>query len=87
MDNNHRDSYVICDSASPMIAYVPDDGVTNFAIGTVITLEQRGTGVIRVDPAGTATITYYGGVRSAGQYAILQVIKINNDYWNLIGGV
>jgi hypothetical protein len=80
--------YVRCNNASPITVTVPKNSVTAFTTGTVITIEQKGAGQVTVSPVdGDVTINAYNGSKTAGQYAVVQVVKVATDVWTLIGGV
>lgn len=72
-------------SSSNVNIYIPTSGTVNFEIGTVITIQQVGTGSVVINAVGGVTLL--GNVNSAGQYKFLQIWKSNTDEWNVIGGV
>jgi len=59
-----------------------------FPVGTVITIEQAGAGVVTISPAAGVTLNaYLGGLNTAGQYAGVQLIQVATDVWTVFGGV
>lgn len=66
---------------------VPTNAVTSFPVGTQMMISQIGTGQVTVAAVtpGTTSINGNNGTRTAGQYAIISLIKIATDSW-IIGG-
>jgi len=79
-----KNKYKKLSNANAITVTIPLDSVVDFPIGSMITLEQSGVGVITVTITATGTLT--GKVLSAGQYTILILIKTNINTWNCIGG-
>ena len=77
------DCYILCDNEDPFSVIVPLNSEVSFPIGSVITLEQKGEGLITV--SSSATIN--GNLISAGRYNILVLVKVDTDIWTCIGGV
>ncbi len=66
---------------------IPAEVTSSFATGSIIAIEQRGSGRVKVGAGpGGVTLNYYGGQYTAGQYAVVQLIKVGTDNWTLIGG-
>ena len=79
--------YVRCTNESAIALTVPTNASVNYDTGTVITIEQGGAGVITV--AGDTDVTvngYDSGLSTAGQYAVIQLLKTGSDEWTCIGG-
>ena len=79
--------YVRCTNENPIAVTVPTNASVNYDIGTVITIEQGGAGVVTV--AGDTDVTvngYDSGLSTAGQYAVIQLLKTGSDEWTCIGG-
>lgn len=67
---------------------VPDEATEAFPVGTRITIEQAGAGTTTVAAAGGVTVNSRGGLLSlAGQYAMVNIVKVGADQWTLIGDV
>ena len=80
--------YVRCTNENAIAVTVPTNSAVAYNIGTVITIEQGGAGVITV--AGDTDVTvngYDSGLSTAGQYAVIQLLKTGSDEWTCIGGV
>ena len=60
--------------------------VTNlpFEIGATIVIEQTGAGAIQVLGSG---VTVNGYSYTSGQYGVVQLIKVGDLVWTVIGGV
>ncbi len=79
--------YIRIDNASPITLTVPTSASVGFDLGTVISVEQQGAGVITFTTASGVTINTFDGNDTAGQYAAAQLIKVSTNIWTLIGGV
>lgn len=76
--------YIRCTNGASVAVTIPTNATVAFAIGTVITLRQAGAGQITVSGAG---VTLNGNTKSAEQHASLQIIKVDTDTWDIIGGI
>jgi len=79
--------YVRCTNDDSIAVTVPTNAAVSYDTGTVITIEQGGAGVITV--AGDTDVTvngYDSGLSTAGQYAVIQLLKTGSDEWTCIGG-
>lgn len=79
--------YVRCTNDDSIAVTVPTNAAVAYDTGTVITIEQGGAGVITV--AGDTDVTvngYDSGLSTAGQYAVIQLLKTGSDAWTCIGG-
>ena len=83
------DAYKIvrCNNASAITLTVPPNSSVGFVVGTTITIEQVGAGVVTVTQGAGVTINAFGGKNSAGQYSGLSLVKVDTDTWTLFGGV
>lgn len=77
----HIGKYIRVNSASDVEVNIPSLG---FPIGSSIVLEQTGEGTITITASSD---TLNGKVLSNGQYSVLQIIKVENNVWTVIGGV
>lgn len=79
---------VTCANADAITLTVPKNSVVPFPVNSVITVAQKGAGVVTAAPVDVdVTIVKYGGLKTAGQYACIQLLKVATDSWLLIGGV
>jgi len=77
-----------CSNTDPITVTVPKNSVVAFETLSVITIEQQGAGQVTVDPVdGDVTINAYRGKKTAGQYAGIQLVKVDTDVWTLYGGI
>lgn len=90
--------YFQVNSSQPLTITVPFDSNEDFEVGTVITFEQMGTAQLEImgefiDDGRGGIIDQVelralnGGLKSAGQYAVVQIVKVDSDIWTVIGGV
>ena len=80
--------YLRMNNASPITLTVPKNSSVAFPTGTVITIEQQGAGVVTLAPVdGDVNLNTFEGLKTAGQYAGVQLIKVATNTWTLIGGV
>jgi hypothetical protein len=81
-----RNSHVRFTSNSAVTVTVPSNATVPLDIGSVVYLEQAGTGTITVSAASGVTLRSRGGlVASNGQYARLELEKLAADEWLLSG--
>lgn len=78
---------VRCLNANAITVTVDPDSSVNIPTGSVITIEQQGAGQVTVAQGTGVTINKYGGLKTAGQYAAVQLVKVAADTWTLYGGV
>ncbi len=78
--------YLRMNNAAAIALTVPTNASVAFPTGTVITVIQIGAGVVTVGGSGV-TLNTFGGLKTAGQYAALQIVKVATDTWDVIGGV
>lgn len=78
---------IICDNINNITVLVPSSSSIDYLIGTVITIEQAGEGVVTILGDDEVIVNGFNGLNTAGQYACVQIIKIDTDTWLLIGGV
>jgi hypothetical protein len=66
---------------------IPTDASVNFPIGTQILVMQLGAGQVTVSAVtpGTTTIISRSGTKTAGQYALISLIKVAANQW-VVGG-
>lgn len=76
--------YVQLNNANVITLTVPPFINVAIPVGSTITLEQTGAGVITVT-AGIG-VTLHGNVLSNGQYTIIILIKTSINTWTCIGG-
>lgn len=74
-------------NASAITITVPLNSSVAFPTGTVITVEQVGNGIITMTPSSGVTLNKYYGLKTKGQYAMIQLVKVDTDTWTVIGGV
>ena len=77
--------YIQLDNADAITLTVPTFANAAIPIGTSLTLEQTGVGVITV--TGDSGVTLHGNVLSGGQYTIIVLVKTSFNTWTCIGGV
>lgn len=80
--------YVLFTNAAAIAFTIPPNASVAYPLGTIITFEQNGTGVVTVTAGAGVTLHSRGGfVASAGQYAVVQVKQVAADVWTIIGDV
>lgn len=81
-------SYLRFTSATDVVLTVPPNSANPIDIGTVVAIEQAGTGKVTVAAGAGVTVNCRGGaVATAGQYAVAQLKKVDTDVWTLLGDV
>lgn len=77
---------VAMSNASAITLTVPANATVPFDLNTVITVMQKGAGVVTVSPAGGVTVNNrQAHTGTADQWAILSLIKIGTDEWLMTG--
>lgn len=67
---------------------VPASASVAFPVGTRLYVEQRGAGVTTITPDTGVTIRCRGGIyTTAGQYAVVALVKVDTNTWVLSGDV
>lgn len=80
--------YIRCENANAITVTVPKNSVVAFETGTVITIEQKGAGTVTVAPVDVdVTLNAYDGLSTYGQYAGLQLVKVDTNVWTCIAGI
>lgn len=74
-----------CNNAAAITVTVPTNATAAIAVGSVISIEQQGAGIVTVAPAGGVTINPLDR-KTWGQNAVIQLIKVGTDTWNLLNG-
>ena len=88
LDLTHANKLVRFNFTTDGGIFVPVESILNFPVSTVITLTQIGAG--KGTLGGDAELILNSkddGVSSDGQYAAMQIIKVDADTWDVIGGV
>jgi hypothetical protein len=78
--------YIQCENADTILITIPNNSDVSFEIGTIITLEQSGAGLVTVAGDDAVTINSFVGTCSPGQWAVIEIIQVETDLWTLIGG-
>jgi len=73
--------YIRVNSADNVVVTVPS---LEFPVGAAVAFEQTGAGTVTVS---SSTETINGNPTTSGQYAVVQIIKVENKVWTIIGGV
>lgn len=64
---------------------IPTDASVNFPVGTQLLLMQLGAGQVTVSGAVGVTVISRSGTKTAGQYALISLIKVAANQW-VVGG-
>jgi len=89
------DSYqalVVMNKATAVAFKIPTDASVNFAVGTAITIYNKGAGTVTVSAvtSGTTTVVSAGAVSAAptlAQYKTCVAIKLAANSWTIVGAV
>ena len=76
-----------CSNASAITITVPTNASVAFPIGTTIYFSQQGAGKVSVSPATSDVTIHSEGnlLGTAGQHAVIGLIKVNTNRWLLVG--
>jgi hypothetical protein len=72
-------------NAAAITLNLPLNSSVSIAVGSVISVEQQGAGIVTVTPLSTVTINTTAR-KTWGQNAVIQLIKVGTDVWNVING-
>lgn len=78
--------YLRMNNANPITLTIPTNAAVPFETGSVVSAIQVGAGIITVSGSGV-TMNAFDGRKTAGQYAVIQMIKVDTNIWDIIGGV
>lgn len=78
-------AYIRSTSATAITCTVPLSSQQNIPVNTIITIRQAGAGQVSITFA--IGVSLNGDVKTAGQHKSLQLIKVGNDTWDIVGGV
>jgi hypothetical protein len=78
---------VTASNAAAISLTIPTDATVDFPIGTQLLVMQLGAGQVTVSAVtpGTTTIISRSGTKTAGQYALISLIKVAANQW-VVGG-
>ena len=71
-------------AATATAVTVPQNSSVAFPVGTVITMRQAAAGVITLSGEGGTVLN--GNVSTNGQNSSIQIMKVDTDVWDVIGG-
>jgi hypothetical protein len=76
-------------SSAPLTVTIPTEGNVIFPIGTVITMVNRGTANVIIDPSATVNLYLAGNTTSAGRtitsYGVATLLKVESSVWMING--
>lgn len=72
-------------NASAIAVTIAADATTDFPVGTQLLMMQLGAGQVTVSGAAGVTIVSRSGTKTAGQYALISLIKVAANQW-VVGG-
>ena len=83
---------VVMNKATAVAFKIPTDASVNFAVGTAITIYNKGAGAVTVSAvtSGTTTVVSAGAVSAAptlAQYKSAACIKTGTDTWYVVGAI
>jgi len=76
---------VTLSNAAAIALTIPLNATVAFPVGTEILLTQLGAGQVTVAAASGATVNGRSGLKTAGQYATVSLVKIATDAWLIAG--
>lgn len=76
---------ITLNNASAIAVTIAADATTDFPVGTQLLLMQLGAGQVTVSGAVGVTVISRNGTKTAGQYALISLIKVAANQW-VVGG-
>jgi len=81
-------SLIDMNSSSGVTLTVPANLTVGFVIGTVIAVRQKGSGQVTIEGASGVTLQgYITNFKTAGQYAMAVLIKVDTNTWTVEGNL
>lgn len=74
--------YVRVSSSSPTTVTVPTHAAAAFPVGSVIQVEQAGTGTVTIAGSGGVTVNTAGST-SLSQYKVVKLVNVSTNVWTL----
>lgn len=75
------DTVLALENASTITVTVPASATTAIDVGTAFRLVQIGAGTVSITGAGGVTVDSLGGTATAGQFAVVDLVKRATDSW------
>lgn len=85
--STHSNKYIRVNRTNNVTVTVPTHTTYPANHGTTLTFIQIGNGVVKLNGASGVTLNAFEGLDTAGQYAAIQVIKVADNVWDVIGGI
>ena len=82
-------AYIRCTGATTVTVTVPPNTDVPFPIGSTVVIEQAGAGEVAIAEGSGVTINFPSTAiaETAGQFAVVQAVKIAADEWTLFGNL
>ena len=81
-----KDKLIDMNKGTAITLTIPKNNVVAFPIGTQILIRQKGAGAVTITPIdGDVTLNNLIGLVTIGQYAIVSLIKVAINTWQVSG--
>lgn len=84
--NSYAGHYVRVNTSTDAIGTILTYDSEGWADGTVIMIEQTGSGIVSIQGDSDVTVNCYGTPETTGQYTTLKLICVARDVWTVIVG-
>ena len=84
ISNSYAGHYVRVNTSTDAIGTILGSKI--WAIGTVIMIEQTGSGIVSIQGDSDVTVNCYGTPETTGQYTTVKLICVARDVWTVIVG-
>lgn len=84
--NSYAGHYVRVNTSTDAIGTILTYDSENWAVGTVIMIEQTGSGIVSIQGDSGVTVNCYGRPETTGQYTTVKLICVARDVWTVIVG-
>lgn len=81
-------AYIRTSSTVLVTLTIPSNDTAAIPIGATFVVEQGNVGIVTVTASGGVTLNSRAGLfNTAGQFAVIQIKKVDTNVWTLIGDV
>jgi hypothetical protein len=83
----HSEQFLRCNSATPMSLTIPTNAAVAFRVGATIEINQAGAGAVSIVADSGVTLQHMSTKTpdTAGQFAVICLVKVAEDVWSLSG--
>jgi hypothetical protein len=85
LSESHVGKYIRLEDTTGVTVTITQNN--NIKVGSVVTIEQKGAGQVEVVAGSGVIINAAAGTKTSSQYAGIQIVKVAENVYTVIGGV